>query len=605
LVTLSYILKDLSRRRFQTLSAIGTLALSMGGLTFLVLYGLALGFNYSKLPWRASVGLNYIFAAFILIASILVFLIGLVALSSFSSMLTGLRVRDIGIMKAIGLAEEVNSFFLFESLVITFLGCITGIVGGLLSFFLTTVFLRISGFSVVLVQPFLIASILFILGMVITFISIYLPLHRSIMKLQTSSALSPQTTKLSLGNLSRRSIFRVSSAFKIASRSALGDKESSRTLIALFLISCLLSIIIFGGQIISGTAQNYVDKGIGEGVFLIAHKDIVTYYVNRLSFNPIEYVDAPNFSNPEYSIPVGFVDWLRSQPYVKGFDPRFITELTAYEVKFVTPIPDGYKIVGDDRKALVLALGVNPGDVLNDWVLSGRFINESDNSTLAVGDSLLDVVYDINQEHLKILGRDFSIAGACVDPLNGGYTVYLKYEALQAMTGFKDPNVILVKLDLEKTSVSDFEVSVQHNNLELYDLNGVLGNDLKFLQDVWLSLSTLPSLTIFIGGLILANFTALSVSARSNDFRVMKAVGAKRKDLRGIIVTQTFLLVILGAVPGVIVGWIFCSYFLILSPSLPSVLTMAIDIGVLAAMFATLSLISAYYVGRMIPRAVI
>ena len=172
MVTLSYILKDLSRRRFQTLSAIGALALAMGGLTFLVLYGLGLGFNYSKLPWRVSVGLNYIFAVFILIASILVFLIGLIALSSFSSLLTGLRVRDIGIMKAIGLAEEVNSFFLFESLIIAFLGCVIGIVGGLLSFYLTTVFFRILGFSVISVQPFSVASVLFILGMLISFISI-------------------------------------------------------------------------------------------------------------------------------------------------------------------------------------------------------------------------------------------------------------------------------------------------------------------------------------------------------------------------------------------------------------------------------------------------
>ena len=544
-------------------------------------------------------GLNYIFALFILIASILVFLIGLVALSSFSSLLTGLRVRDIGIMKAIGLAEEVNSFFLFESLIIAFLGCVIGIVGGLLSFSLTTVFFRVLGFSVISVQPFSVASVLFILGMVISFISIYLPLHRSIMKLRTSNALSPQTMKLRLGNLGRRSIIRASPAFKIASRSALGDKGSSRTLISLFLISCLLSTIIFGGQIISGTVQNYVERGIGEGVFLIAHRDIVAYYVNRLSFNPLEDVAAPNLSNPGYGIPVGFVDWLRSQPYVKGLDPRFIIELTAYEVKLVTPVPDGYMIVGDDRRAQVLALGVNPGDVLNDWVLSGRFINEGDESALVVGDSLLDVVYDVSQEHLKILGRDFDIAGACVDPLNGGYTIYLKYETLQALTGFEHPNVVLVKLDLEKASILDFEGSVTRNNLELYDLTSVLDKDLGFLQDVWLSLSTLPSLTIIIGGLILINFTALSVSARSNDFKVMKAVGAKRKDLRGIVMTQTFLLVVLGAVPGVMAGWVFCTSFLVLSPSLPSVLTIAIDVALLAIIFAALSVVSVYYVRRM------
>jgi len=81
----------------------------------------------------------------------------------------------------------------------------------------------------------------------------------------------------------------------------------------------------------------------------------------------------------------------------------------------------------------------------------------------------------------------------------------------------------------------------------------------------------------------------------------MKAVGAKRKDLNRIVVTQTLLLVILGAVPGVIVGWIFCSSFLILSPSLPSILTIAIDVAVLAITFTTLSVVSAYYVRRMIP----
>jgi ABC-type antimicrobial peptide transport system permease subunit len=576
----------------------------MGGLTFLIMLSLGLGFNYSLTSWRASAGLYYMFSFFLFIAGGLVLTIGLVSLSGISSTLTGHRVRDIGVMKAIGLAEEVNSFFLFESLILTLAGCALGFFSGFAGYMSLTAILGEFGFSLTIVQPGLILPILFLVVLFVTFASIYFPLYRYLMKFKVVEAMAPLTEKLSLGPLAKTRFFsRFNTFSKMALRSALGEKGSGRTLITIILVSTLLSTLVFGGQVISATAGRYVEEGVGRGTFLIAHRDIGSFYADRLSFNPGTNSNPPNFSDKSYTMSNSFLEWLRNQSYIEGVDPRFLTELEVREVQLVKPVPDGYETIGDKREASVLAMGVNPSDILNDWALDGRLLNQTDPMSLIMGDSMLEVVYDYTQEHLSVLGTSFDMVGVCIDPLNKGYTIYLNYGDLRSLTDFQGYNMILVQLNLTEVSLTEFTGIVENQGLKLYDLGTVLNSDLQFLQNMWFSISSLPSLTLLVGGLVLTNYTTISVTGRINDFKIMRAVGARKWDIGRVVLIEASVLILLGAIPGTIIGWVFTSNFLVLNPLLPSGLVLLFDLVFLLAIYVSMAVVSACYVRGIVEKA--
>jgi len=75
-----------------------------------------------------STGLNYIFSRYIVIALALSLFTGGLIISNVQITFTTQRLRDIGIMKAIGLVEEIGSFLSGEAVILTIIGCSLDVV---------------------------------------------------------------------------------------------------------------------------------------------------------------------------------------------------------------------------------------------------------------------------------------------------------------------------------------------------------------------------------------------------------------------------------------------------------------------------------------------
>jgi len=143
----------------------------------------------------------------------------------------------------------------------------------------------------------------------------YFPMSRILLRLNVVESIS-----MNLNNRTRSKGFtekvKMSLPFRIAIRSLRTRKsETLRIMIASMLCMMLVSILIFGGQTISATASNYIEKGIGEDVFLVAKPKIAENYIRSLSFYPseTEYIDS---ENPWQSNEINerFIEWLQTQP---------------------------------------------------------------------------------------------------------------------------------------------------------------------------------------------------------------------------------------------------------------------------------------------------
>ena len=101
---ISFPIKDLTRRKTQTLLTILGLTISTAATLFLVLFGSSLGFEitYLILGGRLTSGFSNIFFQCIVIVSFLNLLTGPIITSFLIHLTMTGRMRDIGVMKAIG-----------------------------------------------------------------------------------------------------------------------------------------------------------------------------------------------------------------------------------------------------------------------------------------------------------------------------------------------------------------------------------------------------------------------------------------------------------------------------------------------------------------------
>lgn len=134
-MALNFPIKDLVRRKLQTILTALNLAICVAMTTFFILFGENLGAELSSATiGKLTVGLSVVLSRFTLIVVILNSLAGVLVTSFLVSIMTSERVRDIGIMKAVGcLTDMVFAFFTTELSLITIGGCILGIIFGVIA----------------------------------------------------------------------------------------------------------------------------------------------------------------------------------------------------------------------------------------------------------------------------------------------------------------------------------------------------------------------------------------------------------------------------------------------------------------------------------------
>lgn len=574
--SLPFPIKDLTRRKFQTILTMLGLTTNVATTIFLMTFGENIGLEIALITeGKLTMGFSYVFSLFIVIIVFLSFLAGVLITSFLISVTMSERIRDVGIMKATGcLTDLVFNYFVMELLIMILVSCVVGAIAGIFACSAFINLLNTFGFAISQ-KPLNAWTIFFIFSAfaLASFFSGSRTIGKAI-RVKPGEALSPHFS-LGLSFQSKR-LFpsKLGFTFKMASRSLMRRKFATRqAIICLSVVLTLTTLALAGGFIAKQTTQSYAERAIGRDIIVVGHSSVNKQYANFLSkFFETKTMEPVDFLNPELFISPSLVSKMRTIPGVVKVDPRLVLETTVYEIPGIVIDPEepGYYItVGDHRSCEALVLGVEPENIFNEWLTIGRILNETDEHSAVLGDSLaLRIFANPRKQYIEIRKQRFDIVGVCLDPLNNGNVVYVTLETLSKAIESPKFNLLFIKIDLTHRSqvLDEIDREVSGTELTILELDESLEKHLGFLSSVWSLIIFLPLSSLVTATLCLLGYRVLSIASQERDFGVMRALGAKPPTIVKLMVTESFLMLLISGAIGIFTGFFVSFVFLIPEP---------------------------------------
>jgi len=608
-------LKDLSRRKFQTVLTVLSLATCVSVTVFLVLFGENLGVEVTSFAAEGlAVGFSGVFSRFILMIVLFNSATGFLVAYFLITVTTSERIRDIGIMKAVGcLTDVVFNYFATELLVIVFSSCLLGTVGGILMNYASVGLMNLLGFGIS-------AKPLNVLLVVLVFFSFafifYIVGLRRIVKasrIEPARALSPLTVWRTTHRSALRFPFSFGKSFaaKMAFR-VLGRRRSStlQYLACLSVVATLTTLAVVGGIVADETMQSYVQRAIGTDAVLVAEPQMADHYEKLLlSFAETGQTEEIDYLEGRYAIPNSTVSMISGIDGVVKAVPCLVLEADVQEYPFIYPDPDElgrYVVIGDHRSGSALVMGVHAENLVNDWLILGENLAETDPDSTLVGDSLASTLFLNPQlQTFKMLKSEFNIAGVCLDPLNNGMVIYVSFDRLSKITGHDGHNLLFLQVDPSSspsgsTVLDQLEAVASESGLTVVDLSRALGRLKAYVNHVWSFMLSLSLFSFLNAILSLVGYLTLSISGQQRDFGIMRALGAKPGTVTKLVFLETLLLVLVAASIGLPVGIAIVLLFFIPEPVVS--LTAAVSIAALLSALAGALCLSSVFPARRIAK---
>jgi putative ABC transport system permease protein len=251
------------------------------------------------------------------------------------------------------------------------------------------------------------------------------------------------------------------------------------------------------------------------------------------------------------------------------------SELAKYQSKSVRPTIIGTTDQG--RSVSSATLG------------GGRYFNRSESDAGArvavigwtVRTQLFANVSDPVGYVLTINGQRFTVIGWMQKQggsLSGDQDnqIAMPISALQNLTGSNSINIILVKVtnpsdvDLVRAQITRFLAPRFGNQITVFSQDQTLGIFNQLLGTLTVMLAGIAGISLLVGGIGIMNIMLVSVSERTREIGIRKAVGARTYDILSQFVIEAVMLSVSGGVIGILIGALGA---LALSPVVPTQIT--------------------------------
>jgi len=216
-------------------------------------------------------------------------------------------------------------------------------------------------------------------------------------------------------------------------------------------------------------------------------------------------------------------------------------------------------------------------------ITEGRFFTETENSTRAdvcvigrdVANTLYPTVNALDKE-VMINGRNYRVIGVlkkrdtfltpAEDPSNENKAVYLPYETIRKIYPNIKEHFIIAQAAVGKTDQAMDEIrqvlrkrrKVAYNQEDSFGVQsseGIIEQFKAITGGVFLLMVAISSVGLLIGGIGVMNIMLVSVTERTKEIGVRKAIGARRRDIILQFLVEAATLTGLGGVVGILVGW--------------------------------------------------
>jgi putative ABC transport system permease protein len=225
----------------------------------------------------------------------------------------------------------------------------------------------------------------------------------------------------------------------------------------------------------------------------------------------------------------------------------------------------------------------------------GRFFNESDNAVRAdvvvigsdVANTLLPMISALEKE-IIINGRQYRVIGVMKkrdnfltggdDPSNENKAVYLPYASLMKIYPNLEDHFIMATAENGKLEQAQEEIRqvLRKRRKVAYSAPDSFGistadNIVKQFQSitsgVFLLMVAISSVGLLVGGIGVMNIMLVSVTERTKEIGIRKAIGAKKRDIILQFLVEAATLTSIGGALGILFGWIIAELVKLVMPT--------------------------------------
>ncbi len=232
-----------------------------------------------------------------------------------------------------------------------------------------------------------------------------------------------------------------------------------------------------------------------------------------------------------------------------------------------------------------------PGDVLVEGRWFSQSEHESKSNVCVIGDTVRDAYFPYNSaigESIDIGGTEFRIIGTMQkrEQLFGGgggnndqsNAIYMPMGAALKLKPNADDLFILAvakegQLEAAKDDVQDL-LRIRRNvkfgdpnNFGLETAASIIDQFKAITGGVFLAMVVISSVGLLIGGIGVMNIMLVSVTERTREIGIRKAIGAKQRDILLQFLIEAATLTGFGGLVGLLIGWLLTLLVRIVMPS--------------------------------------
>jgi len=326
--------------------------------------------------------------------------------------------------------------------------------------------------------------------------------------------------------------------------------------------------------IIIGIASVIAMTAIGQGAQNSVSASIQSIGANLLLVMPGA---ARSFGGPSagrggaLSLTVGDADAIASQvSNITGV----VREVSSRKQVISTGANTNTNIIGTEASYLsVRNVAVDEGTFISDQ-------NVANGDKVAVlGPTTRDDLFGVGAtgvvgQKIRISGMEYSVIGITVAKGGSGFsnaddTIYIPYTTAQR---YLSGNKYLSEIDVQATS-SDASTQAQNDITSLlltrHNISDPTKADFNVLNEASIIatassvtgtfttlLAAVAGISLLVGGIGIMNMMLTTVTERTREIGLRKAIGAKKKDINKQFLVEAIMLTFIGGFVGVILGWL-------------------------------------------------
>jgi len=207
-------------------------------------------------------------------------------------------------------------------------------------------------------------------------------------------------------------------------------------------------------------------------------------------------------------------------------------------------------------------------DITTEKVSSGRFLIESDSYSVVLGGNIVNSMFEdgipLNSK-VTIEGKSFKVVGI----LEEGSGVYMPIDIARTTLEdigndeFDSISVKIEDVDLSDTTVEEITKKLMFSRGIIYEKNkdfsvsnpsAMQETMQETMNTMSLFLGAIAAISLIVGAIGIANTMFTSVLERTKEIGIMKAIGAKNKDVLMIFLLNSGMIGLVGGIGGIILG---------------------------------------------------